>query len=237
LKLTFDDPTYPAQNGARSKREGSGKKAQQTPTQHATKATISTILFLSTRSSQITMQQKPVLAVAIVTGVILVFIQIIGTCFEPGSQVSRSTRSKAVQPYHYTPSPLEQYFIDNSESLGLHKKELISTCALINDETSPIHKQTLSYFQELDTYNQVLKEFQPIQRDLRADILPGESNIEQVCSAVKIHNNGLQGIFNSGGTSSSTHAGGMEPLLPVMRNHKICPPFRTPPFDKASYSA
>ncbi|KAL7510897.1 hypothetical protein ACHAXN_007809 [Cyclotella atomus] len=173
------------------------------------------------------MQQKPVLAVAIVTGVILVFIQIIGTCFEPGSQVSRSTRSKAVQPYHYTPSPLEQYFIDNSESLGLHKKELISTCALINDETSPIHKQTLSYFQELDTYNQVLKEFQPIQRDLRADILPGESNIEQVCSAVKIHNNGLQGIFNSGGTSSSTHAGGMEPLLPVMRNHKICPPFRT----------
>jgi hypothetical protein len=157
-----------------------------------------------------------------------VFIQLFGGISQPcqqlllGLQEAKSPRTKTVQPYHYSPSPIEQYFIDNAETLGLRSDQSTPTCPLIEDETLPIHKPAQRYFQELEEYNRVMKDFQPIGRDLRADILPGEPNIEQVCSAVKIHRNGLEGIFNSNGISSSTHAGVMEPLLPVMRNHKIC---------------
>lgn len=157
----------------------------------------------------------------------LVLIQSFGGISQPqlllGLQEDQAPRSKTVQPYHYGPSPIEQYFIDNAETLGLRSEQSTPTCPLIKDETLPIHKPVQRYFQELEEYNRIMKEFQPIEHDLRDDILPGESNIEQVCSAVKIHRNGLEGIFNSNGTSSSTHAGVMEPLLPVMRNQKICP--------------
>lgn len=166
--------------------------------------------------------------VAMAAVAFLVFIQLFGGISQPcqqlllGLQEAKSPRTKTVQPYHYSPSPIEQYFIDNAETLGLRSDQSTPTCPLIEDETLPIHKPAQRYFQELEEYNRVMKEFQPIGRDLRADILPGESNIEQVCSAVKIHRNGLEGIFHSNGISSSTHAGVMEPLLPVMRNHKIC---------------
>jgi hypothetical protein len=144
-------------------------------------------------------------------------------------QLSRLSRpqetqgpTKIIQPYHYTPSPLEQYFLDNAQSLGLRSNNSTPTCPLINDEKSQIYQPLQRYFQQLDVYNEITKGFTPIQNDLRANILHDESNIEQVCSAVRIHPGGLEGIFNSSGTSSSTHAGAMEPLLPVMRNHKIC---------------
>jgi hypothetical protein len=172
--------------------------------------------------------KQKMLTVVVMAAAVLVLIQLFGGISRPGQQLllglqeAQAPRTKTVQPYHYSPSPIEQYFIDNAETLGLRSNQSTPTCPLIEDETSPIHKPAQRYFQELEEYNQVMKEFEPIERDLRVDILPGESNIEQVCSAVKIHQNGLEGIFNSRGTSSSTHAGMMEPLLPVMRNHKIC---------------
>lgn len=66
-----------------------------------------------------------------------------------------------------------------------------------------------------------MKSFTPITYDLRTKLERDNSNIEQVCEVTKIHSNGLNGAFKQG-ISSSTHAGGMEPLLPTMRSHKIC---------------
>jgi hypothetical protein len=127
-----------------------------------------------------------------------------------------------VQPYNYIPARLEQYFIDRIESLGLSENKAIKTCPLIFNDTSPINGLTQRYFQELEVYNKRMKEFQSMYFDIRHDIFPGEANIERVCSAVKIHPDGVEGIFKSSGISSSTHAGAMEPLLPVMRSQKIC---------------
>jgi hypothetical protein len=125
------------------------------------------------------------------------------------------------QSYQYTPSRLEEYFIDNVESLGLHENRATATCPLVTDANSPISKEMSTYMDDLEVYNQLMKSFTPIAYDLRTKLERDNSNIEQVCEVTKIHPNGLDGVFKQG-ISSSTHVGGMEPLLPTMRSHKIC---------------
>jgi len=134
--------------------------------------------------------------------------------------------SAAKQTYHYDASPMEQYFIDNSEMLGLNEDSGI-TCPVVFNDTSPIYDELKRYFEELETYNQLVKEFGPITYDLRDNIQLGETNMEQVCSATKIHPEGLSGVFSSSRMSNSNHAGRMEPILPVMRYHKICDDIKT----------
>ena len=137
--------------------------------------------------------------------------------------------SAAKQPYHYDASPMEQYFIDNSEMLGLNEDSGngTATCPLVFNDTSPVYDELKRYFEELETYNQLVKEFVPITYDLRDNIQLGETNMEQVCSATKIHPEGLSGVFSSSRMSNSNHAGRMEPILPVMRYHKICDDIKT----------
>ena len=135
--------------------------------------------------------------------------------------LSPTVRSAATQPYHYDASPMEQYFIDNSEKLGLNNTSSTATCPLVFDDTSPVYDELRSYFEELEAYNRLVKDFEPITYDLRDRIQLGETNMEQVCSATQIHPEGLSGVFKSN-ISSSNHAGRMEPILPVMRDHRIC---------------
>lgn len=125
------------------------------------------------------------------------------------------------QPYQYSASPLEQYFLDNVEEFGLLQDKHIETCPLVFNASSPINTEVLTYFDELEVYNQAMDKFEPITQDIRINIQPGEANIEEVCSSTKIHPNGLKGIFSSRVSSSNYH-GGMEPLLPIQRSQKIC---------------
>ena len=138
-----------------------------------------------------------------------------------GNINGQRTKFKERQSYEYVASPLERHFLDNAEILGLNRDEIVDTCALVYNESSPVNKDMLSYFNELDTYNQAVDAFQPITHDIRRDIEPDEVNIEQVCSSTKIHPDGLRGIF-SRGISSSNYHGGMEPLLPIQRSQHIC---------------
>ena len=125
------------------------------------------------------------------------------------------------QSYQYIASPLERHFIGNVEEFGLNRDEVVDTCALVYNESSPVNNDMLSYFNELETYNQAVDAFESITYDIRRDIEPGEVNIEEVCSSTKIHPDGLRGIFSSGISSSNYH-GGMEPLLPIQRSQHIC---------------
>jgi hypothetical protein len=137
------------------------------------------------------------------------------------SQPSQATtRIKEKNPYQYTPSLLEQYFIDNAKSLGLHENKAIATCPLVTSKDSPISKEMTTYMNDLGMYNRLMKNFTPVTYDLRTKLERDNSNIEQVCEATKIHPDGLNGVFKQ--LSSSTDAGGMEPLLPIMRSFKIC---------------
>lgn len=126
------------------------------------------------------------------------------------------------QPYQYNPSPLEKHFIDNAEGLGLLENELVSTCPIVFNESSPVNDQMHRYFDELNIYNEAMKQFQPIPYDIRKQIKPGGTNIELICNDTKLHPDGLHGIFKSLSLSSSSNSGGMEPLLPTLRSHKIC---------------
>ena len=135
--------------------------------------------------------------------------------------LTATTKNKENQAYQYTPSPLEKYFIDNAESLGLRENRATATCPLITDVNSPVSKDMSTYMGDLGAYNQLMKSFTPITYDLRTKLERDNSNIEQVCKATKIHSNGLNGVFKRG-ISSSTHAGGMEPFFATMRSHKIC---------------
>lgn len=132
------------------------------------------------------------------------------------------------QPYHYDPSPLERYFLDNAKSLDLYNTSGVATCPIVINDTSPVNTEMLHYFDQLQAYNTAVNHFQPIPSDLRTQILPDGSNIEEVCEATKLHPQGLSGIFVNNGISSSSDAGGMEPLLPMMRSTKMCGNYTKP---------
>jgi len=131
------------------------------------------------------------------------------------------------QPYSYTPSVFEQYIMDNKETLGYETtgEALADTCTLMKDETSPIYEQMQQYFADLEKYNNLIRNFQPLA-DLRTQFNSDEEK-ERVCEATKLHKDGLSAIFKSEQVSSSSNMGMMEPLLPTMRSHKICNDFDT----------
>ena len=124
--------------------------------------------------------------------------------------------------YKYSPSSIEQYIIDNTKSLGYETSgiDLADTCALLKDEKTSIYYSLQQYFLELEQYNQLVKDFEPLN-DLRIQ-LNSEEEKQSACEATKLHSDGISGIFKSGLVSSSSSVGAMEPLLSTMRSHKIC---------------
>lgn len=143
-------------------------------------------------------------------------------------QWSPASTTEMKQPYRYDPSLLEQYFLDNAKSLDLYNTNGVATCPIVLNDTSPVNTEMLHYFDQLQAYNTAVDHFEPIPSDLRTQILPDGSNVEEVCEATKLHPRGLNGIFVNNGISSSSDAGGMEPLLPMMRSTKMCGNYTKP---------
>jgi hypothetical protein len=75
---------------------------------------------------------------------------------------------------------------------------------------------------ELRDYNQRVDQFQPVS-DLRKLLRDNddEHNV-QICRALELHEQGLQGIFSSGEISWTVNGGYVEPLLPPMRHPEYC---------------
>ncbi|KAL3803693.1 hypothetical protein HJC23_003747 [Cyclotella cryptica] len=129
---------------------------------------------------------------------------------------------KKVSEFHYEPSMLENYFIVNFKVLGLHINNRTRTCPLIFNASSPMNNDIHAYFSELDNYIYLMKNFTPVEHDLRKSIKNDGSNIKKVCSVTKIHPDGLGGVFAEGHASISNTMGAMEPLLLVFQSPKIC---------------
>jgi hypothetical protein len=145
----------------------------------------------------------------------------VGGCGDGSSQTKQQKLQQ--KSYHYVPSSVEEFVMNNLDLLGLNTTDYAETCTVIRDKSLPIHNDLQSYFRELDAYNQLLNEFEPITQDLRQLINANGDNIEEVCNVTKIHPNGLlDGVFKSRQVSMSTTEGYMEPLLPTFRSHKIC---------------
>jgi|EP01082_Thalassiosira_pseudonana_P005611 hypothetical protein len=170
-------------------------------------------------------ERVPVLAWLVFANCIIIMVAFHGKVMEFVSLISPSSASASEErsPYHYHPSSVEKHVLDNLNGLGLTSStEYADTCAIVRDTRSPVYADLQNYFSELNHYNDLIKDFQPITHDLRELINANEENIEEVCSITKLHSDGLGGIFKSRLVSNSTDAGAMEPLLPTMRSHKMC---------------
>ena len=123
----------------------------------------------------------------------------------------------------YTPSTLESHVLSSATSLGYETKPgyYAEGCNLWRPEGSPLEPTVAlllqQFLRELDQYDLAVKQF----------ILPqgpsGDIDIRDggdVCRSLRLHPQGLQGIFQSGLSLAS--AGYVEPLLPPMRHPKFC---------------
>lgn len=130
-------------------------------------------------------------------------------------------RSKSEYSYH--PSKIEAYITENLISLGYNTTgpELAETCPIILNESTPIHGKLQEYLRDLEQYNELVQNFEPIP-DLRLKMDSIDEDAYDICAGTNIHPEGLEGVFVSGQASSSSDVGYMEPLLPVMRSEMIC---------------
>ena len=129
------------------------------------------------------------------------------------------------QSQEYQPGSVEQYIMNNLDQLGFTNLRNPNTCQILKDvqETAPeIFHPLAAYKNELDVYNEMINNFIPVANTMDK-IRHGGGDTEQskICDSLRIHPDGMQGIFPSK-QLSFTSSGYMEPLLPPMRSHKLC---------------
>jgi hypothetical protein len=140
---------------------------------------------------------------------------------DQGTQSSTSTSTYESQPY--LPASSETYVRDHALQLGYdNAKAPVYTCKIWTDDTNvtvptSLHNDLVSFREELKEYNRLVREFQPIS-DLRLQLAPDNSNIDQVCGQVAMD---IEAIFPSRQLSRGS-SGFMEPLLPPFRHGDYC---------------
>ena len=126
----------------------------------------------------------------------------------------------------YIPASTEQTIMDNLVKLKLHgttNEDAGSGCEMWTHETEglDLYKPLHAFLTDLKKYNELEKNFKVGIKDLREAIRKRNGDSESVCQQLRLHPNGLPGIFESG-QLSLTSSGYVEPLLPPMRNPGIC---------------
>lgn len=120
----------------------------------------------------------------------------------------------------YVPSTCEKYIVDHAEELGYASWTNPSGCTIwrdINATNEEIYNQLQLYSSDLDIYNEAVRNFEPI-----ADVMIGiKGGNYDVCASLKLHPDGLIGLFPSK-QLSLTKSGYIEPLTPPMRSHTFC---------------
>ena len=151
------------------------------------------------------------------------------------SDISNSSMPRHHHNNHvggYIPASSEQYISDHTIELGFDSKTAsVPTCTIWKEallqtaankhEESAMQQQLSDFRQELATYSQLVRDFEPVG-DLRLQIAPDESNLDQVCQQVELHPAGLSALFPSGQLSISPAGEYMEPLLPPLRHPEFC---------------
>jgi hypothetical protein len=128
-----------------------------------------------------------------------------------------------IQDYRYIPASSEKYVRDHALRLGYdNAKAPVSTCDIWTDDANAIvprsmHDDLVTFREELKDYNRLVETFKPIS-DLRLQLAPEESNIDQVCGLVDMD---IKALFPSRQLSMGP-SGLMEPLLPPFRHSDFC---------------
>ena len=135
------------------------------------------------------------------------------------SNIGHVERGKEhIVPFTYTPSTLEAFVAESKEVLGLvgNGAENYYGCKLWHDKSLSISSSLAQYLVDLESYTSLWRNF-PGVRNIQYH-LAKDSN---ACSMLRLHEDGLSGIFKSGHLSVG-QTGMVEPLLPPLRHPGIC---------------
>jgi hypothetical protein len=111
-----------------------------------------------------------------------------------------------------------------TDELGFNTRDNPLTCKIWNDPkatTDAIHGSLTAYTKDLDKYNELIKKFEPVSSIMNKIKQGDEEEQSKICDSLRLHSNGMKGIFPSLQLSFSS-SGYVEPLLPPMRSHKFC---------------
>lgn len=129
----------------------------------------------------------------------------------------------------YYPGIAEQYIVSNLDRLGFNEPDNPDTCHIWSDPnatTLEVFNSLVAYKKDIDKYNEIIMNFKPvpsIMDKIRQEGV-GVEEKSKICDSLRLHRDGMQGIFPSK-QLSFTSSGYVEPLLPPMRSHKICDDF------------
>jgi len=122
-------------------------------------------------------------------------------------------------PYtSYKGAQVEEYVLEHADDLGYNSEQNPPGCSIWRDE-SPILQKLTAFRDDLKRYQQLVHDFPDASQDIRTAMKT--SSIEQVCSELELHPDGLPGIFTSG-QLSFTRSGWVEPLLTPLRHPEFC---------------
>jgi hypothetical protein len=125
-------------------------------------------------------------------------------------------------PIGYEPASVERYVLDHVQELGFTATDgLTATCHIWNDPTVTKyqhHKHLEDYLVELEDYLNRIDRLSLDMFDIRRLIIEDHD----ICNKVKLHPDGLPGIFKKSQQLSRTAAGWVEPLLTPMRHPRFC---------------
>ena len=130
------------------------------------------------------------------------------------------TSSVAIDYKEYIPANTEQYVLDHADDLGYASEEDPDGCLIYTDPTitnEDIHQELTSYLSDLENYIAAVKEFEPVH-DVMSEIIQGNYD---VCSSLRLHPDGVRGLFPNS-TLSYSRSGYVEPILPPMRTYRLC---------------
>jgi len=121
----------------------------------------------------------------------------------------------------YVPSYSEDFVFSHAEEFGYKNQGYRVGCKpwLSKKKYPDLHKKLKEYASDLENYTKAVQNFQAVVPDLRKTI--SETGNHEICKTLRLHPEGMQGIFPSNQLSLS-RAGYVEPMLPPFRSHKIC---------------
>jgi len=96
------------------------------------------------------------------------------------------------------------------------KDNLSPMCSLLDDSNADYKR----YLTDLDKYNSILEEFDPLKEDIRSLIL--RSGVSACNKMLLANQSKLSALFSSNQVSQSSVVGALEPLLPPLRHPRFC---------------
>lgn len=141
----------------------------------------------------------------------------------PQSDIADVDEPTQTKRRKYIPSYVEKYLVENSDALGFASKNNPSTCQIWSDPAATgdpgIHDKLSAYAADLARHNEAIMNFKSVNFSILDSVQKNSSH--NMCSSLRLHPDGLSGIFPSNQLSLSK-SGWIEPLTPPMRFHKFC---------------